>query len=101
MKKFLKRVALGLVFVTPLAVGATGSAAEQIEAAKSAYKKVAKETSYQWTTSVKAIKAAEKALKAGKEDEAMKHVKKAMDLIEATALQAKIEGETWRLRVPK
>ena len=44
---------------------------------------------------------AQKALKAGDDKAARKLAHQAMDLVEATRLQAKIEDETWRMRVPK
>ena len=46
-------------------------------------------------------KVAKKALKAGDDKAARKLAHQAMDLVEATRLQAKIEDETWRMRVPK
>ena len=50
---------------------------------------------------VKAIKAAQKALKEGDDAGARKLAHQAMDLVEATRKQAKIESETWEMRVPK
>ena len=37
----------------------------------------------------------------GDDKAARKLAHEAMDLVEATRLQAKIEDETWRMRVPK
>ena len=101
MKNGLKTIALGLAFIAPLSFAGSGTTAEHIEAATAAYKKLAKESSYQWTVTVKAIKAAKKALKAGDDKAARKLAHEAMDLVEATRLQAKIESETWQMRVPK
>jgi hypothetical protein len=101
MKSIIKSVIGGFVLASATAYGGNGTTAEHIEAAKVAYKKVAADTSYQWTVSVKAIKAAEKALKAGNDAEAREHAHQAMGLVEATALQAKIETDTWHMRVPK
>ena len=61
----LKVITVGLALAVPSAFAGNGTTAEHIEAATAAYKKVAKETSYQWTVTVKAIKAAQKALDAG------------------------------------
>ena len=72
-----------------------------IKEATSAYKQVAKDTSYQWTTSVKAIKAAQKAYDAGNFTSAEKLARQALDLVDATSIQAKIEAKTWQMRVPK
>ena len=100
MRNGLKKTALGLVLVAPLSFAGSGTTAEHIEAATAAYKKLAKESSYQWTVTVLAIKEA-KALKAGDDEAARKLAHEAMDLVEATRLQAKIESETWQMRVPK
>ncbi|MEE2820855.1 MAG: hypothetical protein VX915_03800 [Pseudomonadota bacterium] len=101
MKYKLKMLTLGLALTTPVAFAGNGTTAEHIEAATAAYKQVAKDTSYQWTTTVRTIKAAQKALEAGDDKAARKLAHQAMDLVEATRLQAKIEGETWQMRVPK
>ena len=101
MKYRLKMLALGLALATPTAFAGNGTTAEHIDAATAAYKQVAKDTSYQWTVTVKAIKAAQKALKEGDDKAARKLAHEAMDLVEATRLQAKIEDETWRMCVPK
>tara|TARA_B100000212_G_C27318187_1_gene508893 strand:+ start:771 stop:1076 length:306 start_codon:yes stop_codon:yes gene_type:complete len=101
MRNGLKTIALGLAFIAPVSFAGSGTTAEHIEAATAAYKKLAKESSYQWTVTVKAIKAAKKALEAGDDKAARKLAHQAMDLVEATRLQAKIESETWRMRVPK
>lgn len=101
MKVFVGSFVSGLIFASSIATAGTGTTAEHIEAAKVAYKKVASDTSYQWTVSVKAIKAAEKALEAGNDAVARQLAHEAMELVEATAMQAKIESETWQMRVPK
>ena len=101
MKHGLKTMALGLAMVVPVAFAGSGTTAEHIEAATAAYKQVAKETGYQWTVSVVAIKAAKKALEAGDDKLARKLAHDAMDLVEATRTQAKLESETWKMRVPK
>ena len=65
MKYKMKMLALGLALATPVAFAGNGTTAEHIEAATAGYKQLAKDTSYQWTVTVKAIKAAQKALKEG------------------------------------
>jgi len=100
-----KGLTVGLAAVT-MSMGAYAgasnvSSSKLIKEATAAYKQVAKETSYQWTVSVKAIKAAQAAFDKGNYTDAEAHARDAMDLIEATRLQAKIEAETWQLRVPK
>ena len=62
---------------------------------------MAKDTSYQWTVSVKAIKAAQKAYDAGNFTSAEKLARQALDLVDATRIQARIEAKTWQMRVPK
>jgi hypothetical protein len=47
------------------------------------------------------LKAAQAAFDKGKYTDAEAHARAAMDLIEATRLQAKIEADTWKMRVPK
>ena len=101
MKYKLKMLTLGLALTAPVTFAGNGTTAEHIEAATAAYKQVAKDTSYQWTTTVRTIKAAQKALEAGDDKAARKLAHQAMDLVEATRLQAKIESETWQMRVPK
>jgi ABC-type branched-subunit amino acid transport system substrate-binding protein len=101
MRNGLKATALGLALIAPLSFAGSGTTEEHIEAATAAYKQLAKESSYQWTVTVKAIKAAKKALKAGDDKAARKLAHEAMGLVEATRLQAKIESETWQMRVPK
>ena len=101
MNHGMKALALSLALVAPFAVAGNGTTAEHIEAATAAYKQVAKETGYQWTVTVKAIKAAKKALDAGDDAAARKLAHQAMDLVEATRTQAKVESENWKIRVPK
>jgi isopentenyl diphosphate isomerase/L-lactate dehydrogenase-like FMN-dependent dehydrogenase len=101
MNQGMKALVLGLALSAPFAVAGNGTTAEHIEAATAAYKQVAKDTGYQWTVTVKAIKAAQKALKEGDDAGARKLAHQAMDLVEATRMQAKIESETWQMRVPK
>jgi class 3 adenylate cyclase len=101
MKHVLKVIAVGMALSVSSVFAGTGTTAEHIEAATAAYKKVAKETSYQWTVTVKAIKAAKKALDDGDDRAARKLAHHAMDLVEATRTQAKLEAENWRMRVPK
>ncbi|MDA0894018.1 MAG: hypothetical protein O3A68_03740 [Proteobacteria bacterium] len=101
MKQGLKVIALGLALATPLAFAGNGTTAEHIEAATAAYKQVAKETGYQWTVTVSTIKAAQKALDSGDDQGARKLAHQAMDLVEATRTQAKLESESWKMRVPK
>jgi hypothetical protein len=100
-----KGLTVGLVAVT-MSMGAYAGASNVssstlIREATAAYKQVAKNTGYQWTVSVKAIKAAQAAFDKGNYTDAEANAKAAMDLIEATRLQAKIEAETWQMRVPK
>jgi hypothetical protein len=83
------------------AFAGSGSAAEHIEKAEVAFEELASETGYQWTVTVNAIKAAKEALEAGNEDEALAQAKRAMDLVEATRVQAELESENWKMRVPK
>ena len=101
MNHGLKALAVGLALSASSAFAGSGTTAEHIEAATAAYKKVAKETSYQWTVTVKAIKAAQKALDAGDDEGARKLAHHAMALVEATRTQAKLESENWKMRVPK
>ena len=100
-----KGLTVGLVAVamcTGAYAGASNvSSSKLIKEATAAYKQVAKDTGYQWTVSVKAIKAAQAAYDNGKYTDAEAHARAAMDLIEATRLQAKIEADTWKMRVPK
>ena len=101
MKKGLIVTSL-MVLVSMNAFAASNIGANKlIKEATSAYKQVAKDTSYQWTVSVKAIKAAQKAYDAGKFTSAEKLARQALDLVEATSIQAKIEAKTWQMRVPK
>jgi hypothetical protein len=100
-----KGLTVGLVAVT-MSMGAYAgasnvSSSKLIKEATAAYKQVAKETSYQWTVSVKAIKAAQAAFDKGNYTDAEANARAALDLIDATRLQAKIEAETWQMRVPK
>jgi isopentenyl diphosphate isomerase/L-lactate dehydrogenase-like FMN-dependent dehydrogenase len=101
MKNGLKKIALGLALMSPLAFAGYGTTAAHIEAATAAYKQVAKETSYQWTVTVQTIKAAKKALEQGDDAGARRLAHEAMNLVNATRSQAKIEAETWQMRVPK
>ena len=101
MNHGLKALVVGLALSVSSAFAGNGTTAEHIEAATAAYKKVAKETSYQWTVTVKAIKAAKKALDAGDDKAARKLAHHAMALVEATRTQAKLESENWKMRVPK
>ena len=103
MKKGLRTLALvALMGSSTVFAGGHGKSAEAlIEEATAGYKQVAAETSYQWTVTVKTIKAAQKALKDGNEAEAKKLAKQALDLVEATRKQAQFESENWKMRVPK
>ena len=101
MLKGLKTFALAVAFSSPMAFAGDGTTAQQIEEATAAYKQLAAETGYQWTVTVKAIKAAQKALKEGDDKAARELAHQAMDLVEATRMQAKIESEQWKMRVPK
>lgn len=101
MNNGLKALAVGLALSVSSAFAGSGTTAEHIEAATAAYKKLSKETSYQWTVTVKAIKAARKALDAGDDKAARKLAHHAMNLVEATRTQAKLESENWKMRVPK
>jgi hypothetical protein len=101
----IKGLTVGLVAVA-MSMGAYAgasnvSSSKLIKEATAAYKQVAKETSYQWTVSVKAIKAAQAAFDKGNYTDAEANARAALDLIDATRLQAKIEAETWQMRVPK
>ena len=89
-----------LVSMNTLAASNVG-ANKIIKEATAAYKQVAKDTSYQWTVSVKAIKAAQKAYDAGNFTSAEKLARQALDLVDATRIQARIEAKTWQMRVPK
>jgi hypothetical protein len=77
------------------------SSSKLIKEATVAYKQVAKDTSYQWTTTVKSIKAAQAAFDKGKYTQAEALAREALELVDATRTQAKIEAETWQMRVPK
>ena len=103
MKHGLKSLALvALIGSSAAFAGGHGkSAAALIEEATAGYKQVSKETTYQWTTTVKVIKAAQKALDGGNEAEAKKLAQQALDLVEATRQQAQVESENWKMRVPK
>lgn len=100
--KFVKTTAAVLALTaTPFAFAGNGTTAEHIQEAEAAFKQVAAETSYQWTVAENAIKAAKKALEAGNDAEARNQAHRAMDLVEATKLQATLESEAWKMRVPK
>ena len=101
MNQGMKALVLGLALSAPFAFAGNGTTAEHIEAATAAYKQVAKDTGYQWTVTVKTIKAAQKALDAGDDQGARKLAHEAMALVEATRTQAKLESENWKMRVPK
>ncbi len=102
MKNGLTIIALSIALCSSVAFGASNiSAKKAIDGANAAYKQVAKETSDQWTVEVGAIKAEKKAFDKGNFTEAEALAAKAMKLVEATKLQAKIESETWQMRVPK
>lgn len=94
-------LATALCCAAPLVFAGNGTTAEHISEAEVAFKQVASETGYQWTVAENAIKAAKKALEAGNDAEARAQAHRAMDLVEATKIQANIEAETWKLRVPK
>lgn len=100
MIKLIKTAMLGALLASPMAL-ASASAADLVQKAESAYKAVASETGYQWLTTTRALKAAKKALDAGNADEAIKQANFALDLVEATQLQAEIESKAWQARVPK
>mgnify|MGYP000190789533 CR=1 FL=1 len=101
MNQGMKVLALSLGLIAPTAFAGNGTTAEHIDAATAAYKQVAKETGYQWTVTVKTIKAAQKALESGDDAAARKLAHQAMDLVKATQTQAKVESENWKMRVPK
>ena len=101
MNQGMKAITLGMVLMSSVAFAGNGTTAEHIEAATAAYKQVAKDTGYQWTVTVKTIKAAQKALDAGDDQSARKLAHEAMALVEATRTQAKLESENWKMRVPK
>lgn len=101
MNQGMKAITLGMVLMSSVAFAGNGTTAEHIEAATAAYKQVAKDTGYQWTVTVKMIKAAQKALDAGDDQGARKLAHEAMALVEATRTQAKLESENWKMRVPK
>ena len=101
MNQGIKAITLGMVLMSSVAFAGNGTTAEHIEAATAAYKQVAKDTGYQWTVTVKTIKAAQKALDAGDDQGARKLAHEAMALVEATRTQAKLESENWKMRVPK
>jgi hypothetical protein len=79
------------VLCSTLSIRRYGTTAEHIQEAEAAFKQVATETGYQWTTAENAIKAAKKALDAGNDAEARAQAHRAMDLVEATKTQANIE----------
>lgn len=101
MNQGMKVITLGVALMSSVAFAGNGTTAEHIEAATAAYKQVAKDTGYQWTVTVKTIKAAQKALDAGDDQGARKLAHEAMALVEATRTQAKLESENWKMRVPK
>ena len=101
MNQGMKVITLGMALMSSVAFAGNGTTAEHIEAATAAYKQVAKDTGYQWTVTVKTIKAAQKALDAGDDQSARKLAHEAMALVEATRTQAKLESENWKMRVPK
>lgn len=96
----LKQWALVSLLAAPVAMAAD-SAADRVAEAEKAYQAVASETGYQWLTTTRALKAAKKALADGQSDEAIKQAEFALDLVEATKLQAEIEKTAWQARVPK
>ena len=101
MKYLAKGFAVGMLLAAPLSMAGSGSTADHIKAATDGYKQVSKDTGYQWTVTVVKIKEAQKALDAGDDKSARKLAHEAMDLVEATRQQAKIEADTWKMRVPK
>lgn len=102
MKKGLTVVALTALLSTSAVYAASQATATKLIAeAEASFAQVAKETGYQWTSTEAAIKAAKQAAEAGKFDEAEAKAKLALDMVDATKLQAKIESETWQMRVPK
>jgi TPP-dependent trihydroxycyclohexane-1,2-dione (THcHDO) dehydratase len=102
MKNGLTVIALSALLTAGGAFAADKESATQLTAdAEAAFKRVAKDTGYQWTSTEGAIKAAKKAIEAGKFDEAEAKAKLAMDMVKATETQAKIEADTWTMRVPK
>ena len=101
MNQGMKVITLGVALMSSVAFAGNGTTAEHIEAATAAYKQVAKDSGYQWTVTVKTIKAAQKALDAGDDQGARKLAHEAMALVEATRTQAKLESENWKMRVPK
>ncbi|MBL6738439.1 MAG: hypothetical protein ISP87_07585, partial [Litoricola sp.] len=58
MNQGMKVITLGMALMSSVAFAGNGTTAEHIEAATAAYKQVAKDTGYQWTVTVKTIKAA-------------------------------------------
>lgn len=101
MTGFKSMLATALCCAAPLVFAGNGTTAEHIQEAEVAFKQVASETGYQWTVAENAIKAAKKALEAGNDAEARAQAHRAMDLVEATQIQANIESENWKMRVPK
>jgi len=101
MNQGMKVITLGMALMSSVAFAGNGTTAEHIEAATAAYKQVAKDTGYQWTVTVKTIKAAQKALDAGDDQSARQLAHEAMALVEATRTQAKVESENWKMRLPK
>ena len=84
-----------------VAFAGNGTTAEHIEAATAPISRSQKILVISGQRPSEPIKAARKALEAGDDKAARKLAHQAMDLVEATRLQAKIEGETWQMRVPK
>ncbi len=95
----VKQWALLSLLVAPVAMAA--DPADLVAEAENAYQTVASETGYQWLTTTRALKAARQALADGQSDEAIKQAQFALDLVEATKLQAEIEKKAWQARVPK
>jgi hypothetical protein len=88
-----------IVSVAGFATAAFAASADDFKAAYAKAEAASKEAAKlktQWTTTTKALKAAEKAGAAGKFDEAIKHASEAEALANASIHQAKDEKTKWQ-----
>ena len=95
-KGMISALALGVVLTAT-----ASSSVESVIADAVAANKQAKALGHEWNVTGQAIKAAQAALKAGNEAEAMELAAQAKYMAEASVYQANDEKEAWKLRVPR
>ncbi len=92
---------VGAVILGSAMLANASQSADAVIAAATEANKQAKSLGYEWNVTGKAIKAAQAALKAGNEAEALKLAEHAKYMAEASIFQAGDEKKNWMLRVPK